>query len=494
VAGTTGFDTQGGTAGGCGVPAGATVAMINFVAVSAQGNGNLKGAAFPNAIPPTGSVINYQAVSPALNIANGLLFPICDPAVATCSSDITLQANASAVHVVADVMGYAKRSLPVADLDQDGDGWTPAQGDCCDVPGFGCAVPALVNPGAFEVPGNGIDDNCNGQVDEVATMCDNGLASNSTDPFSYAQAIDLCQTTTETPPIANRVWGVINAQLLLADGTGTPAAPSRSIRPNFGTGNFPRFGSSFVLLSTGNAASSSQVNPPFAAFQPGQNMGTTSGFPADWYAANGNTVPNSPGCPAPNGTSAQDPVMLKVRIRVPTNARSFSVSTKFFSSEFPEYVCSPFNDFFVVLLDSAYNGVPANPSDKNIAKYTTPTNSVYPVGVNLAFGNTGLFVDCVNGNTGCAGGTPGNISTCTGTSGLMSTGFDTADPGICDATSKLGGATAWLTVKGNVVPGETIELRFAIWDTSDHSYDSLVLLDNFQWSTQTTTPGAFIGN
>jgi hypothetical protein len=114
--------------------------------------------------------------------------------------------------------------------------------------------------------------------------------------------------------------------------------------------------------------------------------------------------------------------------------------------------------------------------------------------VNLAFGNTGLFVDCVNGNTGCAGGTPGNISTCTGTSGLMSTGFDTADPGICDATSKLGGATAWLTVKGNVVPGETIELRFAIWDTSDHSYDSLVLLDNFQWSTQTTTPGAFIGN
>ena len=156
--------------------------------------------------------------------------------------------------------------------------------------------------------------------------------------------------------------------------------------------------------------------------------------------------------------------MLKVRVRVPTNAQSFSVSAKFFSSEFPEWVCSSFNDFFVVLLNSAYNGLPGNPSDKNIAKYTTG-NNVYPVGANLAHGNTGLFTECVNGTTGCSA-TPGTINTCTGTSGLTGTGFDLADPSNCDGANRLvGGATAWLTVKGNVVPGETMDLRFAIWDT-----------------------------
>jgi hypothetical protein len=45
VAGTTLFAEQGGNAGGCGIPAGpAIAAMINFVAVNAQGAGNLKGA------------------------------------------------------------------------------------------------------------------------------------------------------------------------------------------------------------------------------------------------------------------------------------------------------------------------------------------------------------------------------------------------------------------------------------------------------------------
>ncbi|HEX7479454.1 MAG TPA: hypothetical protein VF331_16745 [Polyangiales bacterium] len=29
--------------------------------------------------------------------------------------------------------------------------------------------------------------------------------------------------------------------------------------------------------------------------------------------------------------------------------------------------------------------------------------------------------------------------------------------------------------------GDTITLRFAIWDTGDHSFDSTVLLDGFEW-------------
>jgi hypothetical protein len=182
--------------------------------------------------------------------------------------------------------------------------------------------------------------------------------------------------------------------------------------------------------------------------------------------------------------------MLTLRIRVPNEAHSFKVSAKFFSSEFPEWVCSSYNDFFVVLLDSTYSGTPANPTDKNLAVYITPDSRHYPVGVNLVSGNTGLFTDCVNGTTGCAGGTLGSTATCTGTSGLTGTGFDVADPGQCNANSLVGGATSWMNIRGNVVPGEVITLRFAIWDTGDGTYDSLVLLDNFEWSSQTVTPGA----
>jgi hypothetical protein len=124
--------------------------------------------------------------------------------------------------------------------------------------------------------------------------------------------------------------------------------------------------------------------------------------------------------------------------------------------------------------------------------------SVYPVGVNLAFGNTGLFTQCEDGATGCGtGSVAGTINTCVSTAQLTGTGFDILNPGpqfaddlgYCGTNNMLGGGTGWLTTSGNVVPGETIELRFVLWDTGDEWYDSLVLLDNFRWNVSASTPG-----
>jgi hypothetical protein len=179
--------------------------------------------------------------------------------------------------------------------------------------------------------------------------------------------------------------------------------------------------------------------------------------------------------------------MLKLRVRVPTNARSFSVTSNFFSAEYPEWVCSPYNDFFVVLLDSTFAGDPANPPDKNLARYTAPDMTDYPVGVNLAYGNTGLFQVCQNGPSGCEN----EAEAGTGTAALVGTGFD-SNTGGCGSSNFAGGGTGWLVTSGNVVPGEVIELRLAIWDTSDHGYDSLVLLDNFQWSVDASDPGTVV--
>ncbi len=183
--------------------------------------------------------------------------------------------------------------------------------------------------------------------------------------------------------------------------------------------------------------------------------------------------------------------MLTLRVRVPNNAKSFAVAAKFFTAEYPEYVCSQFNDFFIALLDSSYAGTNANPADKNIAVYDIGNGQKYPMGVNLA--NVGLLTQCVNGTTGCAqGGIVGSMNSCTGTSGLTGTGMDDAAQNLCNANSLVGGGTDWLTLRGNVVPGEIIILRFAIWDTSDGLYDSVVLLDNFQWSASATIPGMFL--
>jgi hypothetical protein len=188
-----------------------------------------------------------------------------------------------------------------------------------------------------------------------------------------------------------------------------------------------------------------------------------------------------------------DPVMLTLTIRVPSNAKSFKLATNFFSSEFPEYTCSPYNDFFVVLLDSLYNGPNPNPSDKNLAFYQ-PMGSMmkFPVGVNLAYGDTGLFTQCVNGNTGCGfQGVPGSIMTCANTTQLSGTGLDKTDPG-CSSGALQGGGTGWLETSGNVNPGEIIKLRIAIWDTSDHVLDSLAIVDGFQWLVDASQPGTVI--
>ncbi|MEO8549322.1 MAG: MopE-related protein [Kofleriaceae bacterium] len=348
----------------------------------------------------------------------------------------------------------------------------------------------LPGPGNFEVLNNGIDDDCDGNIDN-AESCDTGIQSDTADPMNLAKAIDLCKTTTMAD---TSHWGLITAALSYANGSGTPSPLSHAVRPHYGTNVLPKAGSALLELSTGPGAAVGDVFPDYVALQTAPGNGGSSPFPSDFLAANAGHLPNSPGCPEPNGNTANDPVMLALLVRVPVNAKSFTLQANFFSAEFPEWVCSPYDDYFVVLLDSTYMGATPNPADKNIAFYQAMNSQTkYPVGVNLAYGNTGLFQQCVSGATGCSssGGQQGTI-TCPSMLDLVGTGLDTPDPGRCDASSVQGGGTGWLTTTGNVVGGEIMLLRVAIWNTSDESFQSLVVLDNFQWSAVETTPGTVI--
>lgn len=375
----------------------------------------------------------------------------------------------------------------VDDTDNDGDGYGACLGgDCCDVDGGGCSDAHLVNPGAYEVPGNRLDDDCDGEVDEIEPGCDAGIASSTNDAMDFARAMELCAVAVQNPQQpSDRTWGVIRADISLADGTGSPLPVQKSVRQGFGSIIVPERGNAMAVFSSGHAADMNDTNPVFAEFEPGQNLGTSCAPPADWLEANGGTFPNPAGCLEPWNTEAHDSAMLTLRIRAPSNARSFSVKTFFMSAEYPEWVCSEFNDFFVALVDSDAD----NPEDGNIAIYDDD-GTAWPVGVNLVMVADGLFSQCQNGEVGCERNLGGSYSGCLGTAQLEGTGFDLFDPDICQASQDhVGGGTGWLEMSGNVNPGEVFEIRFAIWDTSGHIYDSLVLLDDWRWSLDAAEPG-----
>jgi len=112
---TTDYTSQGGNAAGCGIPdlAGVTVQgnvalalAINIVVVAPTAAGDMR--AWPaNQTIPTASVINYANVT-GLNIANGVIVPMCDEQSATpcATGDISFHADVAGGFLVADVTGY----------------------------------------------------------------------------------------------------------------------------------------------------------------------------------------------------------------------------------------------------------------------------------------------------------------------------------------------------------------------------------------------------
>jgi hypothetical protein len=214
---------------------------------------------------------------------------------------------------------------------------------------------------------------------------------------------------------------------------------------------------------------------------------------SDWYAtpnpplkvANG--LPDSPGCNTSSTSTANDSVMLYLRLRAPTNAKAFSFNSYFLSAEYPEYVCTTFNDQFIALVDTP-NGTPKpipNPIDKNLLTYTQGGQQ-WPIGINIAKGTT-LFAVCDSQQTSpLCWDTDVSASSCMlGSSQLLGTGFDATGGAGCT----IGGGTFWLTTAGNVIPGDIVELRIAIWDVGDSAFDSLAVIDGFQWLTNATLPG-----
>jgi hypothetical protein len=243
-----------------------------------------------------------------------------------------------------------------------------------------------------------------------------------------------------------------------------PNANQHGVLPKFGNVVKPREGSRLGVLSSGYAReyNGTAGSAPFGGeFPIGQAWSTNSTLPAGFPKP-------ATGCVVDN--EVNDLINLKLTLKAPPNVSGIKFDFNFYSSEWPAYICTNFNDGFIAYLTAKgfNNGKADNVSfDKD--------NN--PVSV-----NNGFFDRCTpNTTTGCMGMSTGTSSCPGGESELAGTGFFNRGS-YCGGQSTGGGATGWLTSQAPVQAGETFTLEFMVWDTGDQILDSSVLIDNFTWA------------
>jgi hypothetical protein len=141
------------------------------------------------------------------------------------------------------------------------------------------------------------------------------------------------------------------------------------------------------------------------------------------------------------GGSANDYTELRFVLDVPVDVTSFSYDFAFFSTEWPYYYGSKYNDMYVGWLESElWTG--------NIS-FDMQGN---PISLNAGF----LDFQDQGGNL----------------------------PEFAGTCMRQHAGTNWLTSTVGVSPGEQITVVFAIFDLSDGILDSYAFLDNFQWGCE----------
>ncbi len=158
------------------------------------------------------------------------------------------------------------------------------------------------------------------------------------------------------------------------------------------------------------------------------------------------------------GSGAFDYNELRFTTNVPVETFGFSYDFAMFSTEYPDFYHTVFNDMYVAWLES-----------ENWTGNISFDEMGNPISLNAGFLDYKDAPNPIDCPAPCAA------------------------PELA-GTAMMGHAgTKWLTTTAGVVPGEEIEVVFAIFDLSDPVLDTVVLLDNFQWACEggppTTIPG-----
>jgi len=317
--------------------------------------------------------------------------------------------------------------------DGDGDGY----GTSCDL-GEDCDDgDPLRSPASVELPDDGIDNDCNGEVDEAPpTDC----ATSPSDPpeTQLAQALGLDVATLIDVQLAGNplgygaypTWGALAPLVTTVPGDGLPSENC-----------------AFVILANGPAHSS----------QPQDTVAGDLGIT--------NAIDPAPAA-LQDGAEIHDLEQLIITVQVPGNAQGFSFDHQLLSAEYPEYVCSEFKDTFYVLVE----GEPQLDSGAR---------------TNVAWDLVGSELTI---NSGTMQQAPAWTVDITGT------GYEAADTFVaCNQTPTptctppnpcppyIGSTTGWLRTRVPATGGAIVTLTFSIHDEGDGIIDTAVVIDNFRW-------------
>ncbi len=288
--------------------------------------------------------------------------------------------------------------------------------------------------------------------------CDKNLDIDDDDPYAAARAVGICKLATDSSD-----WGLVWAGYVMVAG----AEPStdkdfdvgHGILTDFGKRVKPLEGERLLALSSGTArAPGDKGYQSPAGFEKGYGPSESPpGFPKE-----------SPSCPGVVTGKTFDDIGLELVLRPPKGAKAIAFDFSFFTYEWPQYVCSQFNDFFVALLFPP----PPDFEDGNIS-FDQQGN---PISVNNVFVRV---CDCIGGPP-CPAPVENPVKEfdCKlGPKLLENSGFENH------------AATSWLVTKAPVNEDDEILLRWGVYDSGDEVLDSTVVIDNFRWLGDDADPG-----